>query len=125
MSDHPAIAAFVRRSTVSWPSAACRWTARRARRLDPVLRLRPRAARPRVCDLLRAALPARLKLSYADEGEPDAGGGPAPRGSGRSDRRRLGARDARALDTPSRPEQVSFAGPGKTPPRSVRPSRPG
>ena len=87
----------------------------RPRRVDAVLRLRPRPARrarrPAACG---AALTRGTELR--DEGEPDARGRAAPRAARRPDRRGLRRSRCRPRSTPTiRPDRVSFAGPGKTP----------
>ena len=92
------------RSTGS-PSASAR------RRSSPTTaRLHHRARRGAA-----RTLPRRHQPRLRDQGQPDAGGGAAPRRAGRRARRRLGAGDAgRAGHADAGRSNVSFAGPGKT-----------
>ena len=73
----------------------------RPRRLDAVLRLRPRAARPSASTLLRAALPERLELSYAMKANPMPAVVQHLAGLVDSHRRRVGRRAAARRSTPA------------------------
>lgn len=62
----------------------------------------------------RRALPGWRTAFLRGEGESDARGDPASGRARRRVRRRLGAELKSVLDTTTSPEQLSFAGPGKT-----------
>ena len=65
-------------------------------------------------ELLPEVLALNRQAELRDEGEPDASRRAAPGWSRRRHGCRLGQEMAVALDTLLRPEQISFAGPGKT-----------